>query len=297
MDDAEVKAARRVLRRVQDHLTQTSLNQGALREQHGLVDVVYHPTNRRPDLNYITPRRSTAWISGKDIAHGLDGLRDQARTPRVTYIEGLFPPLFAKALLDLGLMVEREQTLMAFQPAHDRLPALPTPDGISFDVVSSAQGGALWWYVWRNAFFEVVTATADPVFIGDDLRQIASGSQIDLVMYRYRFPVGVARVSVLAAEGTAQISALALMREWRTPELLRSLHSEAVRAALARDCSLIFCAVTGDDERALCRDNRFVDYGNVVCYAERAGQPPALNLTTLKDADHVAVEQPVLTSS
>jgi hypothetical protein len=297
MDDTEVKAARRVLRRVQEHLTQTSMAQGAQRDQHGLVDVVHHPANSRPTLNYITPRRSTAWISAKDVAHGLASLRDQARTPRVSYIEGLFPPLFAKTLHDLGLVVEREQTLMVFQAGQDHLPALPTPDGIVFDVVNSAQASAVWWYVWRNAFFDVVTATADPVFIGEDLRQIASGSQIDLVMYRYRFPVGVARVSVMAAEHTAQLSALALMREWRTPELLRSLHSQAVKAALAHDSTLIFCAADGDDDRALCRDNGFVDYGNVVCYAEKAGDPPAVSETTPKDTDHATMEQPVLTSS
>lgn len=297
--DENIKETRRILRQIQTHLTQSSLNRGAVRQPVGLVDVIYHPDIKLPTLNYVTPRRSTAWISGKDVEHGLDDLRGRERQPRVEYIEGLFPPLFAKTLNELGLYVVEELSLMVFQKDVNTLQVVQSSDGIVYDTVNDHNASALWWYVWRNAHYEVITNTADPTFIGSDLHQIALGTQLDIIMYRYRFPVGAVRLTLLKDNETAQISALAVMKEWRTPELVRGLQVQAIKAALEQGAKLIFAAGVVEDERPLFRETGLVDCGSVVCYAEKVthSAPNHNGAANLKDAEsHVKVEQPVYTS-
>ncbi|HEX2619123.1 MAG TPA: hypothetical protein VHL11_03220, partial [Phototrophicaceae bacterium] len=108
MSDAAVKETRRVLRLVQIHLTQTRLNQGSTCEMIGFVDVMHHPENALPQLNYVTPRKNTAWISSKDVELGLAALHQHQRELRVEYIDALFPPQFSDQLEKIGLEIERE---------------------------------------------------------------------------------------------------------------------------------------------------------------------------------------------
>src|SRR5512145_1364954 len=167
----EERESRQMLRQVQEHLFQAHLNLGAVRESVGLVDVLYHPTNNTGTLNYVTPRRNTAWVSGKMIEPGLERLRKLGRTPRVQYIEGLFPPLFAKALRELQLSVERETPLMIYNAGATGAAALAVPvmpDGVAMELVNDQRGIELWWYVWRNAFYDVMTLGVEPLFVGRD---------------------------------------------------------------------------------------------------------------------------------
>src|SRR5829696_21106 len=106
MDESAVKESRRILRLIQDHILQAHSLLGVEQESAGMVDVLHHPTNRNGDLNYVTPRRNTAWVSGGYVEKGLERLRQLGRTERVQYVEGLFPPLFAKTLRELGLEPE-----------------------------------------------------------------------------------------------------------------------------------------------------------------------------------------------
>lgn len=294
--DENIRETRRILRQIQSHLTQSSINRGAAHEVVGLVDVIYHPDNKLPTLNYVTPRRSTAWISGKDVEHGLVDLRGRERLPRVEYIEGLFPPLFAKTLNELGLSVVDERPLMVFKKGVNTLESVASSDGIIFDRVNDQHASALWWYVWRNAHYDVITNTADPTFIGSDLRQIAMGTQIDIIMYRYRFPVGAVRVTVDKENESAQIVALAVMKEWRTPELVRGLQTQAIKTSLEQNCSLIFAAGVNEEDRPLFRETGLVDCGSVVCYAEKeiSAAHSRNGAANPKETEaHVKVEQPV----
>ncbi|MCA9912927.1 MAG: hypothetical protein KC496_06245, partial [Anaerolineae bacterium] len=89
MNKTEIKEARVTLRRVQAHLHQTHLNLGAEEQSVGFVDVVHHASSALPNLNYVTPRRNTAWVSGKHIADGIAVLRDLGRRARVRFVDGL----------------------------------------------------------------------------------------------------------------------------------------------------------------------------------------------------------------
>src|SRR5690606_25923388 len=102
---SSVKETRVMLRRVQDHLHAAQHAFGVERETLNLVEVIHHPTSTLPDLNYVTPRQKTAWVSGQFVAKGLARLRELERVPRVQYIDGLFLPIFAQSLAELGLKI------------------------------------------------------------------------------------------------------------------------------------------------------------------------------------------------
>jgi hypothetical protein len=269
MDSATVKESRRVLRRIQDHLYLAHSSLGVQRESVGLVDVMHHPTSTLASLNYVTPRRSTAWVSSEMIEQGLAHMRQLERTPRVHYIEGLFPPPFAKNLLDLGLQVEWELPLMAYLPGgfNGQMPPplkadSPPPDTRTEQVMDE-RSGRVWQDVWRGASYEVATLGVEPLLVGQ--KGLPQGQQIDILMYKSNSPVGVARLSIHGE--TAHLLALALMKEARTPELAILLLSTAVRAAVAQGCTLIYAPGETEADRQIARALGFMDFGGIVCYA------------------------------
>jgi hypothetical protein len=291
MDSEAVKASRRILRCVQDHLYHAHVNLGGIEESVGLVDVLYHPTSTLASLNYITPRRSTAWVSADMIQQGIDHIRKMKRTPRVQYIEGLFPPIFSKTLIDLGLRVEWELPLMVYIPTGFNgvipppIKALEMLDGVRIESVNDQRGIELWWYVWRNAFYEVMTLGIEPLFVGRDMAALKMGYQIDVLAYRGSFPVGVARVSI--HDKTAHILAMALMKEERTPEMTKALQSAVLKAALDRNCNLIFAPGETEADRRICREVGFLDFGSIVRYS-------ANPLENVEEKDDDILGQPVL---
>ena len=99
----DIKATRLLLRQIQADVSAAHEALGALRESAGMVDVVYHPQHDTPELNYVTPRRGTAWVSGAFVAQGLERLQALGRAPRVCYLDGLIPPPFDATLAGLGL--------------------------------------------------------------------------------------------------------------------------------------------------------------------------------------------------
>jgi len=293
LDDNAVRESRRALRRVQDHLIQSHVSLGAIREMAGLVDVFYHPSNRLADLNYVTPRRNTAWVSGKLVEQGLTRLQELERNPRVQYIEGLLPPLFAKTLRELNLELERETPIMLYKtdgfsgvvPPPAVMP--PLPDSVTIQAVNDQRGIELWWYVWRNAYYDVLTLGVEPLFVGRDMAAIKLGHQIDILAYRQGFPVGVVRISIQDEQHTGHIVGLAVLKEARSPTMTRLLIASAMRAALARQCTLLFAPGETDDDRRLCRELGFVDMGSVVAYGARPEEP-------LKGTDDGVMAQPIL---
>lgn len=290
-DEGSVRESRRVLRRIQDHLFEAHHNLGVRHESVGLVDVLYHPTSTLPSLNYVTPRRNTAWVSGAMIDTGLTYLKRLNRVPRVHYIEGLFPPLFAKTLRELKLDLEWELPLMVYlkHGFHGQTPPALTeetlPPGVTIERVADRRGVALWWFVWRNVGYDVFTLGVEPLFVGHDLNALQNGQQIDILMCRDSYPIGIARLSI--QKQAAHLLALALLKEVRTPELTRLLQIAAVQAALAEDCTLIYAPGEAEGDRKLARTLGFLDFGSIVCYAATAS-------TEHEVEDDRIVGQPVL---
>lgn len=269
-DDAAVKEARRVLRLVQDHLRQAHMRLGSVQEAAGLVDVFHHPTNSLGQLNYITPRKNTAWVPAPEIQKGIDRLTELQRPPRVVYVEGLFPPLFAKTLRDLDLEMAQEIPLLIYKlPGHAaKAPSLP--DGITTRYVDDHEGVAMWWYVWRNAYYDVITRGIELVNIGLEMRGVALDYQRNILMNRHGHAVGAARVTF--HQQTAHLSTMAIMRELRSNEMQMALLRAAVHAAAERGCELIFTSGSSANDSQLCRSLGFVDYGSMVVYARPQAQ-------------------------
>jgi hypothetical protein len=267
MTDNEVKESRVVLRAVQEHLNYTHLTMGAVSEKVGLVDVLYHPNSTMPDLNYITPRKNTAWIPTQDIENGLVRLDELKRKRRIYYVEGLYLPVFAKSLRELGLRVEREISIMTYTIDPDAtLPRIPSLEDKRFELVNNPQESAVWWYVWRNAHYDVVTHGIEPVYIGKSLRDIALGNQADIILYMEQLPIGVARITFHAE--TAHISALAVMHQFRDNDTLKLIQHKAIAIAAQKNKRIVFTSGEVEADRRICREAGFVDSGSIVCYAE-----------------------------
>lgn len=279
MDSATVKESRRLLRQVQDHLLQAHLMLGAEQHNLGMVDVIFHPANHAGELNYVTPRRNTAWVSGNFVEQGLEHLRQLERVPRVQYIEGLFPPLFARTLRELDLAPERETPVMIYaaegvngtMPPPVALPALPP--GVRYEVVGDQRGVELWWYVWRNAFYDVLTLGVEPLVVGRDIAALYFGKQLDILLYRHQFPVGVVRLSLQRENDTAHVLALALMREVRSAQMTALLLGVGMQAALERGFKVIFAPGETEADRRLLRGMGYMDFGSMICYAARSDRP------------------------
>jgi hypothetical protein len=273
-DEASIeKETKTILRQVQDHLYQVHQNLGAERITLGMVDVLYHSSSTLSSLNYATPRRNAAWVSSNQLRQGLSYLHERHRTPRVQFIEALFPPQFADTLRQSNLTVERETPIMVYKPEgiHGRpareLRVPKLPDGIAVEAVKDQHGVEAWWYVWRNAHYDVLTLGVEPLFVGRDMAAMQVGQQLDFILYRYGFPVGVARMSFL--EKTAHLLALALLKEVRSTPMIHLLQTVAVKAALERGAQLVFAPGETDAERRMSREVGFVDFGSIVCYADR----------------------------
>jgi hypothetical protein len=224
------------------------------------------------------------------VQQGIEHLKKYERSARVHYVEGLLPPLFAKTLRDLGLKVERETPIMVYKAdgINGKMPPPPgqpaLPDGVAIEQVSDQRGIEAWWYVWRNAFYDVLTLGVEPLFVGRDTAAMRLGQQVDFLLYRYGFPSGVARVSIQSE--TAHILALALLKEIRTPSMLHALQTAALKGALASKARLIFAPGESETERRLNRGLGFVDFGSIVCYSSEEKTRPETHVNP--------VEQPVL---
>lgn len=283
------RESRHLLRKVQDHLTRAHVTLGAVRETINMVEVFHHPSNFTANLNYVTPRQKTAWISSAQIQTGIDHLRKLGRTARVIYIEGLYPPQFAKSLRDLGLRLERETPVMIYnrEGIHGNRPPFPglasMPENVRVEAVTDVRGVEAWWYVYKNAYYDVLTLGVEPLVVGRDMAELRMGHQLDYLMYRHGFPAGVARVSMQGE--TAHLLALAVIKEARTLPILRALQTMALRGALDHGAKMVFAPGETDDERRLGRELGFVDFGSIVCYAdaEAAHEEP-----------HASLEQPIL---
>lgn len=277
MSSADIKAARVVMRQVEEHLRQSHINSGALDEPVGFVDVVHHESSALACLNYVTPRRNTAWVSAQHIEKGLDALRSKGRSLRVRFVEGLYPPVFARSLRELGLRAESETPIMVYKVPQPIPAEITLPKALSVQTVQDHQGMAMWWYVWRNAFYDVITSGFEPLVLGADVRDVYLGVQHNLILYRHGFPIGVSRLTINGS--TAHLVAHALFKEVHTPERERLLIELTLHSAIQQGASLIFAAGHDDDERHLLRSMKFSDAGSIVSYAEPSAQTDAHDLS------------------
>lgn len=243
MESAALKESRRMLRRALDHLYAAHEALGAHRLSVGMVDI-YHASTRTPELNYVTPRRNTAWVSGGHVQDGLEQLKTLGRPPRVMYIEGLILPEFERTLTTLGLEVERATPIRlrvieahsGASPRHFNGVYTPTPE----------QGADLWRGIIRNAQYRVITFAAEPLALVSEPSH--SAQQRDFVMDLDGRAGCIARVSLCAQTQSGHLVAAALAKN-AMPEHLAQFLSAVIDALAREDCTLLFApAGSADDE-------------------------------------------------
>ncbi|MFO7323029.1 MAG: hypothetical protein DIU68_014985 [Chloroflexota bacterium] len=247
MDESPVKQHRVMLRQVQEHLLAAHLLLGSLLESAGMVDVVHHPASPLPDLNYVTPRRSTAWVPGSYVERGLQRLRELGRAPVFQYLEGLLPAQFAETLATTGLRPAPSRQVVAYhtggvggEPARRSSASLP--DGVRIRPAQAARAARLWQHacgVWTVQLPEAIPAMGD-----------GSASTVSLVATHNRQPAGLARLDVRPEIGTAWLVALAT-NEQTVGGLAKSLIGASLRSAVRRGCRLIFSFAETPEAHAL----------------------------------------------
>ncbi|MEO1288434.1 MAG: hypothetical protein AAFV93_11760, partial [Chloroflexota bacterium] len=136
---------------------------------------------------------------------------------------------------------------------------------------------SVWWYIWRNAYYDVAVSSVEPLLIGRDMRDVYFGRQINLVMYRNSYAMGAIRLTL--HEGSAHLVAHAMLKEMREADWDKTIRAVAVDVALANDADMIFVAGKTEEDRSLYRQMGFVDSGSIVSYAERLSETPLLNVT------------------
>lgn len=271
MDRDEQRESRTILRRIEAHLRQSHLDMGAEEEAISFVDVIHHPVSLLPSLNYVTPRKKTAWVSGNHIEQGLDALREKERAVRVRFAEGLYPPVFVRTLRELDLHIEAETPIMVYKKTQQPRKMANHPADITFAQATNPRDLAIWWYVWRNAYYDVAVSSVEPLLIGRDMQEIYFGRQINMVMYRQGYPMGVIKITL--HEGSAHLVAHAMLKELRESDWDRVVREVALDIALNAETDLIFVTGKTEDERKLYRNIGFVDSSSIVTYAEQSDNP------------------------
>ncbi len=252
MDDASIKEARTRMRQVQEHLLLAGKAHGAREENVGMVDVIFHPANPLGDLNYVTPRRNTAWVSAGYVEQGLSRLQALGRTPRVRYLEGLFPPAFGQTLLKLGLAHESRTALLA--ATVERLSEVPAvhPDTDTGNRRSLREGGTAW----------DVTALDD------------NGVGFAVAAFRDGALHVSLQVETQPQTGAARIVGFVPRQRADSVDLRRALLDAACRTAAQQGCPLLFVLVSDEDAPAY-RELGFDDLGALVSYAAPADEGQA----------------------
>lgn len=272
MDEARIKESRVVARRIHEHVLKAHGALGAREESAGMVDVVYHPESALPELNFVTPRRNTAFVSSRFVQQGIDRLLALKRVPRVMYMQVLYPAPFGDVMTKLGLELEYERTLMLypFEAAMNRTPTRPLlpplPEAVRLRELNGARGAGVWRGLRHDTAFEVKQIGAVPLALNAGMNTLQTGKQFDVVAYANKLLLGIVRVEALPDNETGHLLALAVRRDPALPALAHGLVVMAMKAAARRGCSLVF---TGSDTRdaTLFDDIGFTRFSALTSYA------------------------------
>jgi hypothetical protein len=253
------REAKRCLRLAQDHLLEMHLALGAHSTALSLVEVITHQYSRVPELNYVVPRRKTAWITASEVAVGLEQLQQLKRVPRLQYVEGVFPASFADHLSSLNLHLDQRTPILVCR--RDALPApILLPDGYTFERLPAHHADALfWWDVWRSPSYAVHTLGTEPLVLGQ-----ADAIWTDLVLRHEGKIIGIARLSF--HHDSAHLVALALHQQHS--QLFAPFATHACLYAFDRpQIGIVFGTAKDGATQFQMQNAGFWPLGVMVCYA------------------------------
>jgi N-acetylglutamate synthase-like GNAT family acetyltransferase len=265
-DPETIKAMRSLLRRVDEHDQAVAHEEGAQRQSLNMLDVVYHPTNPLPNLNYITPRRGAAWVSTNAVQQGLERLAELGRAPRLLYFEGLMPPIFRQSLAEFGLQWAGESSIFATSELAN-LPPLSPP--FTSTQAAELDGLARWWHARNEMLAGGLPRQTDVRVIERMARMTERGQAHYMSIERQGSIVGLASLRIESGLRSAEINAF--HHAEGDLECARALMTSALRSAAERDCDLVFTAEAMADQAWL-GEFGFSRLGSVVAFAARLNQ-------------------------
>ncbi len=262
-DPETLKAARVLLRRIDEHDQAVAHEEGAQRESLNILDVVFHPTNALPTLNYLTPRRGAAWVSVNAVEQGITRLAELGRAPRLLYYEGLVPPIFRQTLQDFGLQWAGESQILATTDL-----AVQTASVQRYVPKQAAEPRELarWWNARSEFLAGGTQRETDTSVIQRMMRRVTDGQAIYLLVEDGESPVGIASLRVQSALRSAEINAFFLASD--DLDAARALMGSAMECAAQRGCDLVFIAEALSSSAWL-DEYAFTALGSVVAFAAR----------------------------
>lgn len=256
---ARYKGVRVLLRRIVEHVRLVHLAQGVQESQHGFTVCVTH---EQALLNYVTPRKNTAWLPDAHLVQGIQALRAAGKPARVWYADGLFPPSFARTLRQEGLTHAQELPLMVYQ--GEQAPSLELPDESILRSLPEAEASALWARI-------VAEAEAWQVH-QDALAPSQAGLSLNREWLAERHGVPIAALRLTTVADSAHMVAWA----WRQGEdeslLLISLACAALNVLWTSGCRMAFVVGGTAVARAAWRRAGWQDAGSIVVYSEPESQ-------------------------
>lgn len=262
-DPETIKAMRSLLRRVDEHDQAVAHEEGAQRHSLNILDVVYHPTNPLPTLNYITPRRGAAWVSTNAVQQGLERLAELGRAPRLLFFEGLMPPVFRQSLAEFGLQWAGESQILATSSLTNVPPVTPT-----FAAAQATESAALarWWEARGDLLAGGIQRPPDATIIQRMVRLVEGGQAHYVSVLREGRLAGIASLRIQHDLRSAEINAFHVAHEDR--EVASALMRTALGGAAKHECDFVFVAEAMGDKTWL-GEFGFSALGSVVAFAAR----------------------------
>jgi GNAT superfamily N-acetyltransferase len=254
-----------LMRQIHDHFNIVQQRRGTLVEHRRVMDVYHHPSKLGETWNYVTPRRGVAWVATSDLTDGLDRLATFDRTPRLTVIEGLFPPVFQKHLKSIGLEPLTRQRVMTYGaiPGCDQIipetfPDPPSPRIATFETID--QNAVALWMRLEN---EELALSQDE--ISRSWEQVINGQAAYFLASDELVIAGGA--GAIFTPTMAEIVGLPTLAPFRGRGIATTAIRAAVNAAQKRGATRIMMVVP-DDVRSIRFAHRlgFVDLDRLVAY-------------------------------
>jgi hypothetical protein len=263
---------RQQLRLIQHHIHRATLNEQVVFEQLGTVDVYFHPSNPASHLNCATPHKGVAWVRREDLVGAFTGLERLGRTPRLVFLQALFPDAFRQQLELMGLTLEDQRVVMVFQPVYG--PDLPgeTPLGrlsstfderVTTSIATTRPELAAWLRLFRAGYYNTETLMIQRDEVTPLLAAVEKEESVFVIANYENTPLGAARITT--EPPTAELQVVVTAPLWHDMGLEVALTATAVRAALAQDCDTIFTIASRSDMARLYRLG-FADFTTMLTF-------------------------------
>ncbi|MBN1681664.1 MAG: GNAT family N-acetyltransferase [Anaerolineae bacterium] len=290
---------RQILRQIQNFVHAKALEAEAFDEQLGTVDVYFHINNPAPHLNCTMPHKGVAWIRREDLMDAFDGLARLGRTPRLVFLDALFPSAFQTQIEHMGLGVENERVVMVYQPIigphlDGEIPRGRLPDDIqppvTTQIATTRADLATWLRVFHAAYYNTETLAVRPEEIEPLYTAAQEGTTVFVIGFYENTPLGAARVGIRTP--TAELDAVATAPLWHGMGLEVALATTAIRAAQQQNGDTIFTIAPPEDYARLYHRLGFVEITRMLTYWRASEHEPAAQSETTMSEGENAPDEP-----